>query len=306
MTEQDPRMHPDEVRITDAIVHELVATQFPEWTDLPVRRIGSSGTVNAIYRVGDNLAARLPLRRQDPESVRQTLEIEAKASSEFNRHSPFAGPTPVAIGEPGESYPMPWSVQSWLAGTTAEDGSAAGSIPFAHDLATFIATLRRVDTSGRSFERGWRGGELSDHDAWVRKSLDESKALLDVARLAALWSYLVQLPRTSPDAMSHGDLIPGNVLVTEGRLTGLLDCGGFGPADPALDLIAGWHLLDDGPRAAFREDLAPDELEWERSKAWAFEQSMGAVWYYAQTNPPMARMGRRTLNRILANTPTQT
>ena len=109
-----------------------------------------------------------------------------------------------------------------------------------------------------------------------------------------------------PDAMSHGDLIPGNVLVTEDRLTGLLDCGGFGPADPALDLIAGWHLLDDGPRAAFREDLAPNELEWERSKAWAFEQSMGAVWYYAQTNPPMARMGRRTLNRILANTPTQT
>ena len=85
---------------------------------------------------------------------------------------------------------MPWSVQSWLAGTTAEDGSAAGSIPSAHDLASLIAALRRVDPSGRSFDRGWRGGELSAHRRWVRKSLDKSKALLDVARLGGLGATL--------------------------------------------------------------------------------------------------------------------
>jgi len=103
--------------------------------------------------------------------------------------------------------------------------------------------------------------------------------------------------------MSHGDLTPSNVLLTEGRLTGVLDCGGFGPADPAVDLIAGWHLLEDGPRAVFREELARDDLEWERSKAWAFEQSMGAIWYYTESNVTMSKMGQRTLSRILANTP---
>jgi aminoglycoside phosphotransferase (APT) family kinase protein len=303
VTEHDPRMHVDEVSLTDAMVRGLVTNQFPEWTDLPIRRISSTGTVNAIFRIGNDLAARFPLRRRDPDSMRQILEAEAKASSEFNRHSPFAGPTPVAIGEPGEGYPMPWSVQSWLNGTTAEDGSAAGSASFARDLATLITALRRVDTAGRSFEHGWRGGDLRNHDAWVQKCFRESRAFLDVPRLAALWSYFVQLPRTSPDVMSHGDLIPSNVLVTKGRLTGLLDCGGFGPADPALDVIAGWHLLDDGARAVFREELAPDELEWERSKAWAFEQSMGAVWYYVHTNPAMSEMGRCTLSRILADTP---
>lgn len=100
--------------------------------------------------------------------------------------------------------------------------------------------------------------------------------------------------------MSHGDLIPGNVLVRDRRLAGILDVGGFGPADPALDLVAAWHLLEAGPRQTLRSDLGCDDLEWERGKAWAFEQSMGAAWYYVDTNPAMSSMGLRTLERILA------
>jgi aminoglycoside phosphotransferase (APT) family kinase protein len=130
--------------------------------------------------------------------------------------------------------------------------------------------------------------------------LDRSDGLLNVARLRALWRELRELPRQAPDVMTHGDLIPGNVLVAEGRLAGLLDAGGFGPADPALDLVAAWHLLDDAPRRVLREALACDDLEWERGRAWAFEQAMGLVWYYAESNPAMARTGRRTLERITA------
>ena len=189
-------MHDDEIYLSASAVGRLVATQFPEWTDLPIRRITSSGTVNAIFRIGDDLAARFPLRQRDPESVRQTLEVEAEASAEFARHSPIAGPTPVAIGEPGEGYPLPWSIQSWLPGTVAEEGADAGSTSLALDLATLIAALRRADTAGRSFQRGWRGGDLRSHDAWVQQCFQKSAELLDVPRLAALWSYFLELPRT--------------------------------------------------------------------------------------------------------------
>jgi aminoglycoside phosphotransferase (APT) family kinase protein len=110
------------------------------------------------------------------------------------------------------------------------------------------------------------------------------------------------LPRSAAaDVMTHGDLIPGNVLVSSGRLAGVLDVGGLGPADPALDLVSAWHLLAAGPRQVLREDLGCDDLEWERGKAWAFEQAMGAVWYYVESNPVMSRMGRRTLERIMAD-----
>ena len=100
--------------------------------------------------------------------------------------------------------------------------------------------------------------------------------------------------------MTHGDLIPGNVLVENGRLVGVIDVGGLGPADPALDLVAGWHLLDTGPRLVFRSALGCDEVEWARGMAWAFEQAMGLVWYYADSNPMMSLLGRRTLDRISA------
>jgi aminoglycoside phosphotransferase (APT) family kinase protein len=101
--------------------------------------------------------------------------------------------------------------------------------------------------------------------------------------------------------MSHGDLVPGNLLHADGRLAGILDGGGFGPADPALDLIAGWHLLEDGPRTLFRERLRSDDVEWAHGKAWAFEQSMGAVWYYVDSNSAMSLMGGRTPERLLAD-----
>lgn len=298
-------MHADEIDISDGVVRELIGSQFPEWAQQPIRRIESSGTVNAIFRIGDELAARFPLRAADPEATHQVLEDEARASAEFARHSPVPSPVPIAIGSPGPGYPLPWSVQTWLPGTVATDRDPSGSPEFACDLATLVATLRNIDTGGQRFQGSGRGGDLGDHDEWVETCLRQSGTLLDVPRLAELWSYFRDLPRRSSDVMTHGDLIPPNVLLDGGRLVGVLDCGGFGPADPSLDIIAGWHLLDDAPRAVFRAELRCDELEWERSKAWAFEQALGAVWYYVDSNPAMSKMGRRTLHRIIADSPSQ-
>jgi aminoglycoside phosphotransferase (APT) family kinase protein len=99
--------------------------------------------------------------------------------------------------------------------------------------------------------------------------------------------------------MSHGDLIPANLLVRDGRLTGVLDGGGFGPADPSLDLVAGWHLLDAEAREVLRASLGCGRIEWSRGKAWAFVQAMGLVWYYRESIPRMSDLGRSTLARIL-------
>ena len=295
-------MHAGQVTVRPETVRRLVGEQFPEWRALPIRRVAASGTVNAIFRIGDRLAARFPLVRGDIGSMRQSLRAEAAAARELAGRTRFPTPEPVALGEPGPGYPLPWSVQTWLPGVVATDEDPAASTAFAHDLAEFVRDVRAIDTAGRTFRGSGRGGELREHDAWLETCFRHSEHLLDVPALRRAWKALRELPRgTDADVMNHGDLIPGNVLVAGGRLAGVLDVGGFGPADPALDLVGAWHLLDTGPRRVFRAALGCGDLAWERGRAWAFQQAMGLVWYYVDSNPVMSRIGRRTLDRIMAD-----
>ncbi|HEV2372175.1 MAG TPA: aminoglycoside phosphotransferase family protein [Streptosporangiaceae bacterium] len=296
-------MHPGQLAVPLETARELVDEQFPAWRDLPIRAVNSQGTVNAIFRIGDQLAARFPLQPGDPGQIRRWLESEARAASELTGHTRFPTPEPVALGDPGAGYPLPWSVQTWLPGVTATDDDPGQSVGFAHDLAEFIHGVRGIGTGGRTFSGKGRGGNLRSHDTWMETCFQQSGQLLDVPRLRRMWEVFRALPRRGADVMSHGDLMPGNVLVSGGRLAGVIDVGGLGPADPALDLVGAWHLLEAGPRQVLRNDLGCDDLEWERGKAWAFQQAVGAVWYYAETNPAMNQMGRCTLARLAAETP---
>lgn len=296
------KMHANQLTVSPETVRILVEQQFPEWRGLPVRSIAAQGTVSAVFRIGDRLAARFPLECADVESTWRWLESEAEAARELAGRTRYPTPEPVALGEPGAGYPLPWSVQTWLPGVVATDDDPGESPAFARDLADLIGDLRAIDTHGRRFAGTGRGGDLRPHDAWMETCFRNSEHLLDVPRLRRLWATLRELPRGSAkDAMAHRDLIPGNVLVSAGRLAGILDVGGFGPADPSLDLVSAWHLLEAGPRQVLRDHLGSDDLEWKRGKAWAFVQAMGLVWYYVESNTVMNRLGRRTLERILAD-----
>ena len=53
----------------------------------------------------------------------------------------------------------------------------------------------------------------------------------------------------APVAICHGDLHPRNILVEEGRVTGVLDWPNVLVADPAFDLAATWSILRFVPAA---------------------------------------------------------
>lgn len=293
------KMHIDALELSEDAVRQLVREQFPDWRELPVRRAPAVGTVNTIFRLGDDLSARFPLLDNGLEATQAELASEANAAAEIAEWSTVPVPTLAALGEPGAGYPLPWSVYRWLPGRTAFEDDSTNSQAFAEDLIALISSLRSAPTLGRSFSSSGRGGDLTNHDDWMAECFGNSTELVDVPRLQRLWADLRVLPPSGPDVMTHGDLIPGNVLVSQGRLAGLLDVGGFGPADPALDLVSGWHLLDSAPREALRLGLGCGEVEWQRGMAWALEQSMGAVWYYQESNPAMSGMAHRTLDRLL-------
>lgn len=296
-------MHPGQLTVSPLTVGRLIAEQFPQWAGLPVEPVSGAGTVNAIFRVGDHIVARFPLEPDDDiEAVRHDLEHEAEAARELSGRTPVATPVPLAIGEPGPGYPLPWSVFTWLPGDPATADDCSRSDVFATDLAEFILAVRAIDTRGRTYDGNGRGGELGSYDEWIELCLTNSAGLLDVSTLQAIWDQIRVLPRgDSPDVMNHGDLIPPNVLTVDGRLVGVLDVSGFAAADPALDLVSAWHLLDDRRRELLRTYLGCDDDEWQRGRGWAFQQAMGAVWYYVDSNPVMSNNCRRTLERIQAD-----
>ena len=294
-------MHDGQLTVTLDTVRALIADQFPQWAHEPVAALAASGTVNAVFRVGDRLAARFPLVVDDEATTRRLLQAEADAARDLASATSVATPVVLALGEPGHGYPGPWCVTSWVDGSPLTPDGFALSTPLALDIAGLIRELRAAPVGARVFSGSGRGGDLRAHDEWMRTCLANSAGLLDVEALARAWATFRLLPRRSPDVMSHTDLIPANLLVSGGRLCGVLDVGGFAPADAALDLVVAWHAFDGQARQALRDALGSDDLEWKRGAAWAFEQAMGLVWYYRESNPAMAELGRSTLERVTAS-----
>lgn len=292
-------MHNDQVQIDIDIARDLIFSQFPQYENEKITPLPAAGTVNAIFRIGSKYTARFPMRVTDSVQAAALLREEAAAMEELAECCPLPTPRPIGFGKPDKAYPMPWLLQNWIEGETATAEGLSDSVTFARDLARLVNALRSADVKGRHFDGRGRGGTLSSHDDWMEVCFSRSEGLLDVPRLRDMWAALHNLPTAEAEVMSHRDLIPANLLVRGERLVGVLDGGSFGPADPALDLVAGWHLLDREKRKLFREATGASELEWRRGAAWAFEQAMGLVWYYQETNPTMSRLGQRTISRLL-------
>ena len=198
-------MHPGQLSISADAVQRLIAAQFSEWARLPVAPVASTGAVNALFRLGDRLVVRFPLEPADAEAVRRRLGAEARAAGELLGRTRFPTPESVALGEPGEGYPLPWSVQTWIPGTTAIEEDPAGSEVFAEDLADFILGVRDIDTRGATFSGPGRGGSLSASDAWMQTCFRHSGALLDVDHLRHLWhEWRSLIPPENPTARVDG------------------------------------------------------------------------------------------------------
>src|SRR3954447_8161582 len=188
-------MHPNQLTVSVPAVRALVRQQFPQWRKLEIQAIDFPGTVNMLFRIGNDMVARFPLQAATVPATRRRLESEAMAARELLGRTRFATPQPVAIGQPGPGYPLPWSIQTWLPGAVSTGAELTGSPGFAGDLAEFIRGVRAIDVRGRAFSGRGRGGDLRSSDAWMQTCFERSAQLLDVPRLRELWSRFRDLPR---------------------------------------------------------------------------------------------------------------
>ncbi|MFG3660503.1 aminoglycoside phosphotransferase family protein [Streptomyces sp. NPDC047706] len=288
-------MHADEVDLDAPLVRRLIAGQFPQWAELPVRRLESSGTENAMFRLGGDLVVRLPRRPGAVGDVRHELTW----LPELGPRLPVATPRPAGRGEPDAEFPFPWSVYRWLEGRNPVAGRLDEPERLAEDLAEFVTALRRVDAGNGP--PNLRGVPLATRDEPTRAAVAQLVGRVDTAAVTALWEEALRAPAyTGAPVWAHGDLSPGNVLVREGRLSGVIDFGLVGVGDPAVDLIVAWNLLPAGARETFRRAVGADAAAWARGRGWALSISLIQLPYYWETNPLLAANSRHVIGEVLA------
>lgn len=293
-------MHADEVETDVALVRRLLADQFPQWAGLPIEPVAERGTDNILYRLGDDLVARLPGRERSELGLKKECAWLPKLAPLL----PLAIPLPLAVGTPGDGFPYRWAVFRWLHGDPATPERLVDLRRGAADLAGFVAALQAIDASGApgpGEHNVYRGCPLAMREETTRSSLAKLRGELDTAAVAEVWAEALAAPAWDrPAVWIHGDLDSRNLLVRDGGLSAVLDFGCLGAGDPACDAMVAWKLLDEESRAIFRSALSIDDATWTRARGWAASQAVVALAYYTlETNPVLVMEARRWLRELL-------
>ncbi len=166
------------------------------------------------------------------------------------------------------------------------------------DLAVFVRALAAIDaTPGPAIADGHRGARLHTIDEPTRQAVAELGDRVNATAVLRAWEEALEADLAIyPRVWVHSDLLPGNLLVREGRLAAVIDFGGLGVGDPATDLIPAWALFDARAREVFRIETAYDDAAWVRGRGWALSLALFALPYYWEMSPAMVRLSLRIID----------
>jgi aminoglycoside phosphotransferase (APT) family kinase protein len=208
-------------------------------------------------------------------------------------------PEPLAMGTPVEGYPWHWAIYRWLKGENAASRRIADLNQAAIDLARFIAALQRIDPAGGVPSTR---GVLAMRDAGIRTEIASLDGTIDASAATAAWEASLRAPTWDDmPVWTHGDLLPTNLLVEQGRLSAVIDFGSVGTGDPALDLLCAWSVLSAETRDVFRSTLSVDDATWVRGRGFALSWALIVLLYYRDTNPVLASTARYVIGEVLAD-----
>lgn len=285
-----------ELTIDADLVRRLVDDQFPQWRGLEVKPVTDSGWDNRTFHLGDQMLARLPRHRQYVGQVEKEQAWLPRLAAQL----PLPIPAPVALGQPGDGYPWPWSVYRWIEGETAARAGLPNPVQLATDLADFLLALHRVDATGGpppGKHNHFRGGDLAVYDRQTRQALEILEGQIDTATALELWEQALATRWSGPPVWLHGDVIPGNLLMRDGRLCAVIDFGLACVGDPACDLAIAWRTFHGEAREAFRARLPLDAGTWARGRAWTLWKALIVLAPLPNMNPD----GREDCPRLIAD-----
>jgi len=286
--------------ISTKLVRSLIQEQFPRFAHLSVTPVKESGWDNRTFRLGETMVLRLP----SAECYAPQVSKEQRWLSTLSKSLPLPIPAPLAKGFLGRGYPWPWSIYRWLDGETLRHDRAIDAVELATDLAAFLVALHRIDTADGPVagdHNFHRGGDLSVYDEETRRSIAALERQVDIAAVTEVWNHALATSWQRPPVWVHGDIAVGNLLVTGGRLSAVIDFGCAGVGDPACDLVMAWTFFDPPARAAFAEALSLDLATWERARGWALWKALITLAQYDDPTTAPALAARHVINEIIAD-----
>lgn len=298
-------MHEGQVEVPIPALQRAIASQFPDLASQPVQAVSSAGTVIAPFRVGDDLVARLPLVPVTDRAHHDRLRKEGRYAGALAGVLPVSVSQLVGVGRPFPGYRGTWSVWTWLPGRSLDHVlfDAPGSVDMerlAEDLAQLLRAIRKPPCDASGWSDNGRGGRPLADSEWVRSSIQRSAHLIDQGAATSVWESALAAPaHDGPPVRIHGDPMPGNLLLRDGALTGLIDVSEPVVGDPASDLQPAWTVFGEPHRSRFRQAMGMDQAAWERGRGWAFEMAIGGLHYYEESNPTFFRLAQRTLEALL-------
>jgi aminoglycoside phosphotransferase (APT) family kinase protein len=288
------------VDIDVSLVRELVAAQFPQWADLPIKPVEMGGWDNRTFHLGEHMTVRLP----SAAAYAQQVEKEQRWLPRLAPLLPLPIPAPLAMGRPAQHYPWHWSIYRWIEGESAAIERIADLSRFAAGLARFLTALQRIDAGGGpppGRHNFFRGGPLTVYDGETRQAIATLDDRIDADAVTDVWEAALAARWHGSPVWVHGDVCEENLLVRDGSLCAVIDFGSSAVGDPACDLSVAWTLLRGEDRDAFRAALSLDGATWARGRGWTLWKALIMLAEHLHTNPPEARKARRVIDEVLAD-----
>lgn len=284
--------------ISKAQLKKMLSEQFPQWKNLAISPVSTSGWDNNTFHIGDTMLARLPSAAEYAHQV----EKEQHWLPTLAPLLPLQIPSPLAMGKPSKIYPYPWSIYRWIEGETLAAMNTFSLDQCAIDLAQFLLTLQNIDTHGAprpGAHNFYRGGDLAIYDAQTQAALERLKGKIDTDLAGNIWQSAIATSWEQAAVWVHGDISPGNLLVKDGKLSAVIDFGLIAAGDPACDLAIAWTLFNDKSRELFRQALHVDDTTWLRGTAWALWKALIIVSGISSSNAVETRQSSQVLDEIL-------
>ena len=288
-----PGTPPAEIDITPELIRELLQAQHPDLADLPLAYL-SEGWDNIMFRLGDEMTVRLPRRAKAADLLKNEQDWLPILTKDF----PIPTPIPIRNGQPTDFYPWHWSVLPWFKGTTANLQQ-----PDDDQVDVFVECLKKLHhpAPNNAPTNPYRGVPLVEGAEKIEERLTRLKANTNfiTPKIKKIWKEATEAPYATENCWLHGDLHTRNILVHEGKISGIIDWGDMTSGDVANDLVPIWMLWENPKtrqRALDAYEVTPEILV--RAKGWLIYFCAVLLDSGLVDNPEHAEMGRITLERL--------